>query len=233
MSSKPRIKRIVLEEIPLKRKPLGRHVEHDPRSRTFAITPKKSTVIKTVRHTLYGPVLNQLKLGSCTGNATCGALNTRGSHKPSTKLYKEQDAIDVYSLATTLDGFSGSYPPDDTGSSGLAAAKAAQQRGMITEYRHAFSTADALAALMDRAVITGVNWYEGFDRPDVYGRIKIEGQVRGGHEFCINGYDVTTKLLQGIQSWGPSYGRNGRFYLSLEDWDRLLGENGDCTILIV
>src|SRR4051794_31569916 len=95
-----------IEEVPVKGKPLGRHIEHDPRSRAFAATPKKSTTIHTVRHTFYGHPLNQdlpKPVGSCTCSATCGALNTRGLHVPTSKLFNQEDALDLYSLTTSID----------------------------------------------------------------------------------------------------------------------------------
>ena len=225
-----RIKKVYIEEQIIKGRRLGRHVEHDPRSKAFGVVGQVE--IHTVRHRTFGQVLDQGNRGSCTGNATAGALNTKGLHRPGTKVLYEPDAISLYSLATQLDNFPGNYPPDDTGSSGLAVAKAAQQKGYILEYRHAFSLNEALQGLMAGPVITGVNWYEGFDKPDPNGIIKIAGQVRGGHEFFIGGYDAKAKLLTAVNSWGMRYGKNGKFFIPLDVWDQLLSEQGDCTILV-
>lgn len=222
--------RIQEEIVPDKR--LGRHVEHDPRSRAWSIKVGSTEKIHTVHHRFYGNPLNQLRLGSCTGNAIAHACNCRDLHILKTRLLKEDDAVSVYSLATSIDEFRGQYPPDDTGSSGLAAAKAAQIKGYITEYRHAFGIDEAMFALMKRPVITGVNWYEGFDYPDEHGLVKIEGQVRGGHEFAVLAYEMYDKCVIGINSWGLGYGLKGRFKFTVDTWERLLEEQGDVTILI-
>lgn len=137
---------------------LGRHVELDPRSRAFAVPAAADTITK-VRHRRYG-ILDQGDLGSCTGNAITGCLNTLPLHITGTHLKTEADAVRLYSEATRLDSFQGAYPPEDTGSSGLAACKAAKNEGLISGYRHAFSVEAALTALMSGPVITGVNWYE-------------------------------------------------------------------------
>lgn len=209
---------------------LGRRVEHDPRSRGFPFIAA-AIPLHTVSHRRYG-VFDQGDLGSCTGNAAAGALNTLPLHTAGQKLYTEKDAVELYSLATELDTFAGSYPPVDTGSSGLAVAKAAQQKGYITSYQHAFGIDAALQALMHYPVITGVNWYEGFDTPSPTGRVEISGQVRGGHEFEVVGYHAPSRTVGCVNSWGRDYGVGGRFRMSVETWAALLSEEGDVTVLV-
>lgn len=222
-----------IDEYVIAGKRLGRNVEHDERSRNFAVAEHVAT-IRHVRHRRFG-VLDQGDLGSCTGNAITGVLNTLPFHVRATRLKTEDDAVRLYSEATRLDAFPGSYPPNDTGSSGLAACKAAKKEGLIAGYRHAFGVEAALSALMAGPVITGVSWYEGFDNPDVQGRVRVAGQVRGGHEFEIIGLDpAASGWLDGwviaVNSWGPGWGRYGRFRISVRDWANLLDEDGDVTM---
>jgi hypothetical protein len=208
---------------------LGRLVEHDPRSLNFPF-PVTDVPLVTKTWGRYGTILNQGNLGSCTGNAIAGACNCKIIHIPDTVAFHEKDAVHAYSVATQLDGFPGAYPPDDTGSSGLAACKAAKSFGWITSYQHAFDINSALQALMHGPVITGVNWYEGFDNPDASGYVKISGQIRGGHEFVIRGYRALTKLVWADNSWGSSWGYYGRFCFSVDTWAQLLSEQGDVTV---
>jgi hypothetical protein len=185
--------------------------------------------LKTVLWERAGGPFDQGDIGSCTGQAIAGALNTvpLNGGRP---LLDEADALNLYSRATHLDHFKGLYPPDDTGSSGLAACKAAKQLGLIVTYRHAFGLDHALQALQLGPVITGVSWYEGFDRPDRHGRVHIAGQIRGGHEFEVVGYDPATRLVAAWNSWGPGWGVGGMFFFLASDWDRLLHEHGDVTV---
>ncbi|MCU1617349.1 MAG: hypothetical protein JWO98_4889, partial [Frankiales bacterium] len=182
------------------------------------------------------PVLDQGNLGSCTGNATVGVLGSEPFYDTLAPSVRDQldeaKAVRVYSLATELDGFDGTYPPDDTGSSGLAAAKAAKQLGLISGYQHITSLAAAHAAIVAGPFITGVNWYEGFDNPDARGVVKISGSVRGGHEFEVIGYDAATGMWEAVNSWGPSYGVGGHFYFSDATFTRLLSEQGDATTFV-
>ena len=60
---------------------LGRHVEHDPRSRAFSAG---TAAFKTIRHLRHGKAFDQGDLGSCTGNAMAGVLITPVSAGAST-----------------------------------------------------------------------------------------------------------------------------------------------------
>ncbi|MDQ6947869.1 MAG: hypothetical protein M3256_16790 [Actinomycetota bacterium] len=204
---------------------LGRHIAHDPRSRNFP-APTAPELVTTL-HKRVVPIFYQGDLSSCTGNACAGALGT----EPNTIgfTFTEADAVRLYSAATLLDPQQGSYPPDDTGSSGLAVAKAAQQEGFITSYSHAFGLDHALAALVLAPVITGVTWTEGFDNPDSNGFVKLGGSAQGGHEFCVVGLDVDKKTVLAANSWGASWANKGFFEFSWDDWAQLLADQGDVT----
>lgn len=226
-------------------RPLGRHIEHDPKSKDFAFGVTTSTThLKSVHHRRYGHIFDQetqgadnTPLGSCTGNATAGAINSVPIHHSKLPILRDSNAVKIYSLATTLDDYPGTYPPDDTGSSGLAAAKAAQQLGYIKVYQHAFSIEAALSALQSYPLITGVKWYEGFDNPSkTTGLVEISGQVRGGHEFEVIGFEwegnVDDSHVICVNSWTSAWGISGRFKMTVKTWRTLLDDEGDATILI-
>ncbi len=222
---------MTLTQIPEQGRRLGRHVEHDPRSLNYPYEAPRKVTLRTIAHARVGTLFDQGMLGSCTGNAIAGACNTRPLFDSDVHpVLVEHDAVAAYTLATEMDGFPGTYPPDDTGSSGLAACKAAKYLGWITAYHWAFDVPQALQALMVGPVITGVNWYEGFDHPAADGLVKISGQVRGGHEFVVRGYDANRKRVWADNSWGTSWGLKGRFCFTLTAWRRLLAESGDVSV---
>lgn len=227
----------IIEEHKVEGKRLGRHVEHDERSRNFQFgVIVAADQLQKVTHRRYGAILDQGDLGSCTGNAIAGAINSVPLHKKGTHTLKEPDALSLYEEATKLDAVPGEYPPDDTGSTGLAAAKAAKNAGYITIYKHAFGIQEALTALQRYPVITGVNWYEGFDEPDEHGMVEIAGQIRGGHEFVVVGFVPHVNVMEAIviadNSWSDGWGDNGRFRFTVATWNELLNQDGDATILM-
>lgn len=222
---------------------LGRHVHHDPRSRTYGISEDliPSTYV-TATHKVRIPVLDQGNLGSCTGNAAEGFAGTDPVYGaiPATVKARptgdaaadEKQAVALYSAATRLDNVRGVYPPTDTGSSGLAVAKASQAAGLISGYQHAFSLDTALKALAVSPLIVGVNWYSGFDNPDGNGLVKVSGSVRGGHEFLLYGINAETGHVLARNSWGTTWGVQGAFQFSFDDLGRLLDEQGDATLFV-
>jgi hypothetical protein len=214
-------------------KRLGRHVFHDSRSLNCRVA--KADTIVSKKWTRQIPILNQLDLGSCTGNAATGALGTGPLFDALADKLKaglsldEPEAVKIYSLATTLDPFSGAYPPDDTGSNGLSVAKACQQLGLISGYTHALSLSDLLSGLQTGPMIIGSNWYESMDSPDSSGLVTVSGSVRGGHEYECLGVDVEAKILHFANSWGTGWGQAGYFAYNYDSMTRLLSEDGDAT----
>ena len=115
------------------RKRLGRHVQHDPRSREFPA--EQATAIVSVQHAALGLPLDQGDLGSCTAEALVGALNSQpniGAGKP----WTQPEAYKLYQREARDEGYS--VPPDDPGGTGLAVCKAAKEMGLIHSYTHAF-----------------------------------------------------------------------------------------------
>lgn len=209
---------------------LGRHREHDERSRAFAVFRPTGLPTKPVTWTRRAPIFDQGNVGSCTGNALAGVLGTDSNGRTGAATVDEQDALALYQLATRLDRIPGEYPPDDTGSSGLAVAKAAQKSGLIKGYRHAFGLAEALHALQAGPAIVGITWLAGCDEPDGNGLVRYGGDVRGGHEIELLAHDPAARTVTFANSWSAGWGRDGYFDMSWSDLDRALRDGGDVTV---
>ncbi len=230
------------ERIPSTDPRLGRHIHHDDRSRRFPF-PTAGLTLKSVRHTRRIPVLDQGQLGSCTGNAGIGALGTEPFYSVEIGVprysFDENGAVALYADATRLDDAPGQYPPDDTGSDGLAVAKALRAAGEISGYQHTFNLDDALKALTVTPFITGVNWYNSMFDPQPDGRLVVDfaSGLAGGHEFVVDEIDVENEDVWATQSWGPGWGvfrdgRPGRFRIGFTDYGRLLAQQGDVTVFV-
>lgn len=220
---------------------LGRHVNHDPRSRAYAVAPT-ATTLSAVRHSAFIDVLDQGQLGSCTGNAGVGAAYRAPFAKLAQvwPLYQpdEDGAVALYSAATKADAYAGTYPPTDTGSDGLSVAKALKAAGIISGYLHAFTLQSALLQLMATPLITGITWYNSMFSPGSDGLLTFDETtgVAGGHELCVDEYVPATvghgALVGGPNSWGTSWGDGGRWYLNVNDWGDLLADDGDVTAFV-
>lgn len=233
-------------------KRLGRHLEHDPMSKSFPVDMTGHLDTATFHSVKWEPqfeAFEQGDLGSCTGNAMGGLLMTEPFYETTRKIadrdITEAECIELYKLATKLDRIPGEFPPDDTGSSGLAVAKAAKEMGLIRVYRHAFTIRAALKALQSGPVLTGFGWYDSFDEPNGDGLVEVKpgAIVRGGHEvfaWAVNiehlkngDIDEEHTLVWMRNSWGREFGIKGDFSMSLKTWRYLMREYGDITVPVI
>lgn len=225
----------VLFETVVPGKRLGRHIDHDARAyaKPFA-GPLKAVVSVTWPRNI--PILDQGNVGSCTGNATVGALGTNPVYPALPANHpklNEAEALKIYSAAEVIDG-DGPYPPNDNGSTGPSAAKAAQNAGLIKGYNHYLDINSTLQALQLGPVIVGLSWYTSFDTPAANGVVSITkgATVRGGHEVVCRSYDASTQMLGFDNSWGTSFGVNGSFSMSVATLTTLLAQGGDTTAFV-
>ncbi len=187
-------------------------------------------------------ILDQGQLGSCTGNAGTGALGTQPFYDavgksvlpaPDDGQAAEQFAVTLYSDATKVDGAPGEYPPDDTGSSGLAICKVLKARGTIKGYRFARSAYGLLQLLQNGPVLQGMPWYEAFFKPDADGYIDADPNwsssgVAGGHEVeavgvQLDSSDAFNSTVIYANSWGPGWGAQGYFKMRLRTYEQING----------
>jgi hypothetical protein len=218
---------------------LGRHVLHDSRSLRYRARAADPATLRSVRHAINIPVMDQGNLGSCTGHAGTATLGSDPFWPAASRLLKANDAVAnsawavrLYSEATRLDPWPGEYEPEDTGSDGLSIAKALHARGLISGYQHATSLAAALTALSERVVMVGSSWLRGMYDPAADGRLRVSGVSDGGHEYVLDELDVERQRVWMRNSWGQSWGIGGRAWMTWEDLARLLADYGDCTVLV-
>jgi hypothetical protein len=183
--------------------------------------------------------LDQGSLGSCTGNGTAQCLSTW----PFAGKLTEADAVKIYHQATLIDSFAGSYPPDDTGSDGASAARAAKLLGYTSyDFAAVDTLQEAQQALQRSSCIIGVDWYEGFSNPQRCGEMQMTGAIEGGHEPQLAFWNAELRIFGIRNSWGPSWGRCrtgkhssecGYAYWSAGTLQKLLDTGGeiDCPVM--
>lgn len=230
---------IVRERLP--RHPLlGRNINHDSRSRMFAVRPVAASVT-SVRHEAHIGILDQGQVGACTGFASLACAYREPyftlTSQPWVYPPTMQGGYGWYSQNTAEDGFPGTYAPDDTGSDGLTASKVAVELGVASGYQAAFDLDSSLLALMSGPGITGIPWFNSMFTAPSSGLLEVDatsGQA-GGHELCVDeivaadapGNGTGVLLVGGPNSWGTSFGAGGRWYLRASDWWELRKRDGD------
>lgn len=226
---------------------LGRHVEHDSRSRNFPVTTPPPKKLQTVYWGDSAPVLDQGNLGGCVGWTGADILNTElyGSvrqAKNNGQSYTDKDGLTFYEAATHADNIPGAYPPVDSGSTGLGLAKALKKLGLIDRYTHAFTWAQFLASMAVGPVALGTLWTNRMFNPDRNGVVHVgalsNSTIAGGHEYMCRGINVEKSLALCRNHWRPSWNPKalgpklpGEFWLPVPDLKTLLANQGDVTVL--
>jgi len=224
---------------------LGRHLWLDSRSLSYMVENDVQEMARPLANQDWERVLvilDQGTLGSCTGNAGTGALGTQPFYdaigqdvlpKAGDSTAAEEFAVQLYSDATAADGYPGDYPPDDTGSSGLAVCKVLKKRGTVAGYRWARTPYGLMRLLQRGPVLQGMPWYNAFFDPDHDGFIDANPHwsssgIAGGHEIEAIGLELDTtdafdSVITYANSWGTSWGDAGRFRMRLRTYEQLSG----------
>lgn len=231
---------------------LGRIPQFDERSRAFNIRAVLDIPYARSYTWSCDANLDQGPDGACVGFSWAHEATAR----PHVQPVAAPTARALYLAAQKIDEWPGE---NYSGTSILAGAKVAQTYGWLEEYRWAFNVPDALSAVSRRGpAIIGINWYDGMSYP-IDGRIKVYGDVVGGHAILVRSVRLvfqpgttteqkrspswysyldrksSTVLLH--NSWGPKWGGTdkgpGTAWLTVEDYDRLIHEQGECCIPVV
>lgn len=228
--------------------PLARTFDRhrSPRSKSYRYTVRQAGVLKALprveTHWQLTPdfPLDQGSEGACVGFGLSAELSADPVMLPTGSPFAQR----LYELARDQDHGMGLNFPE--GATVLGGLRAAQQLGQIQGYAWATTSDELLDAVLGHgSVVLGTDWRSGMDKLTREAVARVRGYVRGGHCYTIVGYlprfpiadPITRKVryyevYELINSWGPEYGKNGRFYMLRSEVDRLVfAQGGEAAIV--
>lgn len=195
-----------------------------------------------VRHYWSGPILDQGKTGTCVAHGWRAKISAAPIMQSMSlapyDFYRRIVSVDEWSdndwEATAADEHL------QSGTSVRAGAKVLVDLGYAKHYLWAESAEDARAWILAGfgGVTIGVNWLSGMMSTDTSGFIAVTGSAVGGHCVYLNGFSDRAKrggkpvrAFRGMNSWGRTWGQNGRFWITYEDLERSLVDGGEACAL--
>ena len=194
------------------------------------------------RHYFAGGILDQGSTGTCVAHGWTAKINAAPVMQK-----MNVTPFDFYRRIVQVDEWSDNdweaTAPDaslQSGTSVRAGAKVLVSMGYARNYLWAESAEDCRAWILAGfgGITIGVSWRSGMMNVDASGFVSNTGSNQGGHCVYINGFNDRSnrngrvvQAFRGQNSWGRSWGQNGRFWLTYDDLEALIAENGEAAAL--
>lgn len=221
--------------------PTGRIPTVDPRNEKFRLygsaamppmTAQDPELPRTITLQMRPDEFNQGNYPSCCGWTGYEHLLCYPALIGRSKL----TAIGIYQAAQIYDEIPGEGYEGTTILGVLKFLHKHQTARDIKEYRWARTVPEMnmhIAKKIHSGVLVGTNWYDSMFYPDKEGIVRIKpGGVVTGHAYYRIGYDLRRGLGKYQNHWGKGWGLNGRFWIPMEDEQRLLNEDGEAGVTI-
>ena len=167
------------------------------------------------------PHLDQGPDGACVGFS----FAHEAAAKPQVHPTDYNLAMRIYRRAQQIDEWTGE---DYDGTSVLAGAKVMKELGYFESYYWALTLEEMQFGVSRKGPgVLGCWWWSGMMDPDENGYIHPTGKRVGGHAILVKGYNVKAGRFEVHQSWGDQWGQGGDAYISDEDMEKLLLNDGE------
>ena len=174
-----------------------------------------------------GEVLDQGSESACVGFGWSQFLLSE-PHPYKIRGTKPFDfAMTVYRDAQKVDEFPGEEP-EYYGTTVEAGYSVLFARNLVSDELQWATTIGQICQYINLygPVVIGTNWYDAMMSPDELGYVKPSGLLSGGHCYLCYGFDAIEQDLHFINSWGTTYGIDGKFKMKFNDFQKLLNRGG-------
>jgi len=161
----------------------------------------------------------------------CGGFSMAhfGLCLPTFSDYTNEDGDEFYKQCKITD----LQPGWENGTSVRSIAVTGQKLKMWPNYAFATDVETIYAWLLNSGpVIMGTNWYTDMFMPNGNHVIHPTGDLAGGHAWVAIGVNLNSGYIDGLTSWGPSFGDNGRFRIPMIEFRKLFAQQGEAIAAI-
>ena len=188
-----------------------------------------------------GPILNQGSTSECTVYAAAQQYQSapkkhmmlEGAFLRSARPPVGESFTHIYNTAKDRDEWPGN---NYDGTSERAVQMYLIELGYTKEFLFVYDEDMAREYLRTVGqLMDGTYWFSGMDRPNRHGYVEPTGFTRGGHEYVCRWYHGPKHYkypdsYEYVNSWGRSWGVNGRFFMKADARRILMQQAGDCII---
>jgi hypothetical protein len=169
--------------------------------------------------------LDQGQTGHCVGFGWGGW----GDAAPIQDTFQNADAHAIYYECKVIDG----QPGQENGSTVRSGALAMRNRGRLAAFAFARSIDEIDSWINTQGpVVMGTDWMNDMFNPDANGYVRPTGGVAGGHCYLmLDRLDQDDAYLFD-NSWGLSWGDQGRFRMKRKDLQHLLSQQGEACFAL-
>lgn len=200
---------------------------HDPRDYNIRNFIPKGAMLEPLASKKWDFPMEALDQGETT-HCVGFSMADFGINYPTFTLYENEDGHEFYYKCKEVDG----NPNSEEGSYIRSAAKVLKDIGAIEGYAFATKLEAIKWWLLNKGpIIAGTLWTEGMMEPDENNVIETTGEILGGHAYVLNEWREDDYI--GIQnSWGPSWGDNGKAYIKAEEFIAIFPYEGEALAAV-
>lgn len=208
-------------------------IDHDPRNRNFPARGVMFDPAAPIRSRTWrrGYPYDQGATSQCVAYTAKGLFNTAPLSAGLSYYTRSKIVPEIwYEGAQDFDEWEGS---EYDGTSARGILRYLTSVGKIHEYRWCFGLDDVLKTVSNYGPVSVGSWW----RADMWGTneqglVPYSGEYAGGHQWELIGVDESREEIIAMNSWGRSWGTNGRFKMKFAEFEKLLEDDADAHTVV-